>query len=128
MRKRKGLSMGWFGWTLTSVVAVTLIGSSLFFFNILDLNSFSAAGGNDDKGTEKDDISQETVEKVEEVRDTVGKENEDIGAFISESHDFYNETTGYGGISSLDWERQQEKATKIAETAEENWHLWRMRR
>lgn len=53
MRKRKGLSMGWFGWTLTSVVAVTLIGSSLFFFNILDLNSFSAAGGNDDKGTEK---------------------------------------------------------------------------
>ncbi|GGK02267.1 hypothetical protein GCM10007063_25710 [Lentibacillus kapialis] len=73
----------------------------------------------DDQATASDELSDETVEKVEEVRDTVGKENKSIGRFVSETHDFYNETTGYGGMSSLDWKKQTKKANTIRSTLDE---------
>lgn len=119
MAKGKFLKIGWFGWTFITVLVVTLAGSVLIFFNTFDLDPMSLAGDSDDQATEKDEISDETAEKVEEVRGTVGKENQAIGQFVSEMHDFYNETTGYGGISSLDWERQKAKANTILDTLDE---------
>ncbi|TFJ92737.1 hypothetical protein [Lentibacillus salicampi] len=119
MAKGKFLKLGWFGWTFISVIAVTLIGSALFFFNIFDLNPMSLFSDSDEQATDADELPEETTEKLEEVRGTVGKEYQDIGQFVSETHDFYNETTGYGGISSLDWDRQKDEANAILTTLDE---------
>ncbi|WP_010529721.1 hypothetical protein [Lentibacillus jeotgali] len=119
MTKRKFLKMGWLGWTFTAIIAVTLIGSLLFFFNIFNVNAMSLLGGSDKQATEADELSKETVEQVEETRETVGEANQDIGQFVSETHDFYNETTGYGGISSLDWNEQEKRANTILSTLDE---------
>lgn len=119
MAKGKFLKMGWFGRTFIAVVAVTLIGSVLFFFNIFNLDAMSFFSDSDDQATASDELSEETIEKVEEVRETVGKKNQDIGQLVSETHEFYNETTGYGGISSLDWNKQTEKANTILSVLDE---------
>lgn len=116
MAKRKFLKIGWFGWTLISAGIVVTVGSALFFFNLFDLNPLSLMNDRDDNGTEAEDMSEDTVQKVEEVRETVGNENQDIAQFVSDAHDFYNETTGYGGISSLDWDEQREEAAIILDT------------
>ncbi|QKY68343.1 hypothetical protein [Lentibacillus sp. CBA3610] len=119
MANRKFLKMGRFGWTLISTVTVVLVASALFFFNLFDLNPLALFGGDDSNATEADDMSEETAQQVEEVRETVGEENQDLGQFVSDTHDFYNETTGYGGISSLDWDRQREEANLILNTLED---------
>ncbi|MFC4558977.1 hypothetical protein ACFO3D_12315 [Virgibacillus kekensis] len=111
-KEKQRLKMGWFGWTFLSVIVVTIIGSALFFFTVLDLNAGAIFGG-DDAADTVEEPSDETLEKVEEVQDTVGKEHSDIGQFVAEMHEFYNETTGYGAIESLDWENQRAKAEEI---------------
>lgn len=63
--------------------------------------------------------SKETMEDVEQIQDTVGKDHQDIGKFVSSMHDFYNGTTGYGGIKDLDWNKQIEQAENIEATLEE---------
>ncbi|SFB28921.1 hypothetical protein SAMN04488072_11363 [Lentibacillus halodurans] len=118
MAKRKRFRMGWFGWTFTSVITVTLIASAVFFFNLFDLGPMTLFNS-DDQATEADDMSEEDVEHLEEVRGTVGQKNQDIGQFVSDTHDFYNETTGYGGISSLDWDEQRKEANAILEILDE---------
>ncbi|MFD1361774.1 hypothetical protein [Lentibacillus salinarum] len=110
------MKMGWFGWTLTSVIAVTVLGSVLFFFNLFDLRPASLLNDSDNQATEAEDLSDDEVANVEEVREEVGQEHQDIGQFVSDAHDFYNETTGYGAISSLDWSEQREEADVILET------------
>ncbi|ALX48907.1 hypothetical protein [Lentibacillus amyloliquefaciens] len=119
MAKRKFLKMGWFGWTLLTTVTVVLVVSALFFMNLFNLGPVALFSDSDNSGTDSEDMSEETVQKVEEVRETVGKENQAIGQFISDTHDFYNETTGYGGMSSLDWENQREKANTILDTLDD---------
>lgn len=105
--------MGWFGWSVLSVIAVTTLGAFLFFFNIFNLDITSIFSG--DQATEENEepIKEDTLDKVKEVQETVGKEHTDIGQFVSGMHDFYNETTGYGGISALDWGQQQKQADKV---------------
>ncbi len=63
-------------------------------------------------------ISKETKEKVHQVNETVGKSHQDVGEFVSNTHDFYNNTTGYGDIESLDWDQQQERAKQILTSLE----------
>src|SRR5699024_2505807 len=72
--------------------------------------------------TEEEDnstASEETIEDVEQVQETVGKEHQDIGKFVSSMHDFYNETTGYGGIDDLDWDKQIGQEENIEATMED---------
>ncbi|MFD1040562.1 hypothetical protein ACFQ3N_19480 [Virgibacillus byunsanensis] len=120
MAKRK-FGMGWFGWTMISVILITTLGSFLFFVNVLDLdiNNLFTDDQQASEETTEEPASQETVEEVEKVQDTVGKDHEDIGGFVSEMHDFYNDTTGYGGISSLDWNEQVEQAKTIDQKLQE---------
>lgn len=111
--------IGWFGWTFIVVAALTVIGSGVFFSNLFGIGISDMMIG-DDKGNETEVVAEtdsatepeneKTVKKVKEIQDTVGKDHQQIGEFVSDMHDFYNETTGYGGISSLDWDRQTEKA------------------
>ncbi len=121
MAKEKGKSkIGWFGLTLISTVVVVLTASSILFFNLFpfDVQSFFTS---DKQTTEEEDsgiASEETMEDVEQVQETVGKEHQDIGKFVSSKHDFYNETTGYGGIGDLDWDKQIEQAEHIEGTLE----------
>lgn len=111
--------MGWFGWTFLSVILVTIIGSFLFFSNMLNLDIKSIFTGDKNAEGNEEPVSEETLEKVEEVQETVGKDHADIGQFIAEIHDFYNETTGYGSIASVDWEEQQDQANNILSTLDE---------
>ncbi|GAA0594562.1 hypothetical protein GCM10009001_08350 [Virgibacillus siamensis] len=101
--------MGWFGWAVISVFLLTIAASSLFFFNVFGFSSLfdGQASGADEP------ISKETREKVEEISETVGNSHQQVGTFVSKTHDFYNDTTGYGDIASLDWEQQQKRAEKI---------------
>jgi len=122
LAKEKGKSkIGWFGLTLISTVVVVLTASSIFFFNLFpfDVQSFFTS---DKQTTEEEDsgiASEETMEDVEQVQETVGKEHQDIGKFVSSKHDLYNETTGYGGIGDLDWDKQIEQAEHIEVTLED---------
>ena|SRR5690625_469800 len=63
--------------------------------------------------TESKDISEEVQHQIEEVQETVGREHSEIGEFITIQHEFYNETTGYGGINNLNWGDQAGNARDI---------------
>jgi len=122
LAKEKGESkIGWFGLTLISTVVVVLTASTVFFFNLFpfDIQSIFTS----DKQTAKEEdgniASEETIEDVEQVQETVGKDHQDVGKFVSSMHDFYNETTGYGGIDDLDWDKQIEQAEDIEVTLED---------
>ncbi len=67
----------------------------------------------------EDDITSEGKEEIARVRETVGKQNRELGNFVSRTHEFYNKTTGYGGISNLDWDEQREQAQSIIDTIDE---------
>ncbi|CDQ40858.1 hypothetical protein [Virgibacillus salexigens] len=118
-RKKTKRSWGWFGWTMLSVVLVTIIGSTVFFFTIFQFNISSlfqeseAANNSEVNEENSQQNNDETSKNIEHVQETVGKQHQEIGAFISETHAFYNETTGYGGINNLDWDEQQSKAKAI---------------
>ncbi|MGM8366716.1 hypothetical protein ACLIBG_14770 [Virgibacillus sp. W0181] len=106
---------GWFGWSLVTVTVVVGIGAMLVFFNLFGLNIFedqSQSTNNVEKG-EVEQMSTEMNELVQQTRETVGEEYKDTVAFISDMHDFYNKTTGYGAINSLDWEEQKEQAEYV---------------
>lgn len=105
--------LGWFGWTIISVIFVAILGSTFLFFSILNLDIKSFLGG--DQTTEKSNepASDEAIERVEEVQETVGKDHQEVGNFVSKMHNFYNETTGYGAINSLEWNEQKEQASKV---------------
>lgn len=122
MAKEKGKSkIGWFGLTLISTIVVVLTASSIFFFNLFPFD-IQSVFTSDKQTTEEEDsaiAAEETIENVEQVQETVGKEHQDIGKFVSSMHDFYNETTGYGGINDLDWDKQIEQAEHIEVTLED---------
>jgi len=109
--------MGWFGWTLTIVITVTVIGSGLFFYSIFNLDLNSLFNSVDTaKSTEQGDLTQEGKEEINRVRTTVGEEHTELGQFVSDMHEFYNKTTGYGGITNLDWSEQREQAQHVVDT------------
>lgn len=118
-KKKNNRKMGWFGWTMTIVIVVTIIGSSLFFYSFFNLNLTSVFNGEDTAGaTEQGDLSKEGKDEIERVRATVGEEHADLGQFVSDIHGFYNKTTGYGGINNLAWSEQQEQAEFVVDTIE----------
>ncbi|MEC2158032.1 hypothetical protein [Virgibacillus halodenitrificans] len=113
MSKKK--KIGWFGWTVISTILVIIIGAFIFFFQLFDLNVRSVLGGEGDgEAQSKKEVSEEKVQEIEEIQNTVGKEHKEIGEYISEAHAFYNNTTGYGGISNLDWDKQVSKAEEVS--------------
>src|SRR5699024_10054745 len=102
-KKRK---LGWF--MLGSVLFITFVLIILLYSNVFQFNIGS--GGDASGAVSSDHVSDETKRKVEEVQNTVGKEYRDIGEWIAEAHQYYNKTTGYGAIKSLDWDEQREEA------------------
>ncbi|MGJ9460042.1 hypothetical protein [Oceanobacillus sp. CF4.6] len=117
--KRKS-KMGWFGWTMVSVVTVTIIASGLFFFNVFQLDLETVFDGEDTSDAiDENDITDKGKEELEKVRSTVGQENTKVGQFVSTTHEFYNKTTGYGGINNLDWEEQKDQSQQVINSIEE---------
>lgn len=59
-----------------------------------------------------------TKEEIDEFASTVSvnPEDENVNAFIASTHAFYNQTTGFGEISSLNHNDQTEKAIEIVST------------
>lgn len=102
--------LGWFGWSFISIIIVTLLGSTLFFFNIFDF-SLSSIFNREDHESEQ--YAKETIEIVENLQATIGRDNKEVGLFISETHHFYNRTTGYGAINSIEWNEQRNRATEV---------------
>lgn len=118
--KEKKIKLGWFGWTMIGVVLITVIASSLFFFNVFQLDMKSLFRDDDLVGSvDQEDISEEAMGEINRVRATIGSENAELGRFIRAMHEFYNKTTGYGGINNLDWDEQREQAETVIDTIEE---------
>lgn len=115
MRKNKS-GIGWLRLSLISTVVVAVTAAVVVLFNLFPVLT-------DDKQVTKAEQSGAAAEQnpkdVEEVQETVGKAHRHIGEFVSEMHDFYNETTGYGGIEELNWDKQIEQVEKINKTLEE---------
>ncbi|WP_087973514.1 hypothetical protein [Oceanobacillus rekensis] len=109
--KERKLKMGWFGWTMVSVVTVIIIGSGIFYFTVLN--------GDDADATDQSDLTDGGKDEIEKVRSTVGQENLEAAQFVAMMHGFYNETAGYGGINNLNWEEQKENSHQVIRTIEE---------
>lgn|SRR5690625_3879064 len=107
MKKKRKL--GWF--MLVSVLFITFVLIILLYSNVFQFNIGSS--GNSSGAVSSDHMSDETKQKLEEVQNTVGKEHRDIGELIAEAHQFYNKTTGYGAIKSLDWDEQRDEADRF---------------
>ncbi|MBP2076832.1 hypothetical protein [Oceanobacillus polygoni] len=117
--KEKKIKLGWFGWTMIGVVLITVIASSLFFFNVFQLDMKSLFRDDELVGSvDQNDISEEAMGEINRVRATIGGENAELGRFIRAMHEFYNKTTGYGGINNLDWDEQREQAETVIDRIE----------
>lgn len=111
--------MGWFGWSFITMLVVTIIGSTLFFFNVFQLDLGSIFNrGETAGGTEQAELTEEDNKEIERVRADVGKEHTELGQYVSDMHKYYNKTTGYGSIGRLDWDDQREKADELIEKME----------
>lgn len=96
---------------MVSIVIAIIIASGLFFFMIFN--------GDDADAIDQSDLTDEKKEEIEQVRSTVGQEYSEIAQFVSTMHEFYNKTTGYGGINRLDWDEQKEKSQQVISTIDE---------
>ncbi|UOQ92640.1 hypothetical protein MUO14_19765 [Halobacillus shinanisalinarum] len=75
---------------------------------------------NQTKGAQEEAKAGEvSANTIEQTQATVGKENKDVGEFVSTTHDFYNDTTGFGGIGNLSWNDQRAKAEMVLKKVEE---------
>src|SRR5690625_1731111 len=102
-KKRK---VGWI--SLISALVIVLILIVLSYSNVTNLIKGLNVGANDSESS--DEMSDGTKQQVKKVQNTVGKEHQEIGKLIAAAHQFYNKTTGYGAIKSLDWDEQREEA------------------
>lgn len=92
------------------------IGSAILFSDLFGLNIFGSENiTNNEEEAQAEEISDEMNEHVERTRETVGKTHQNVGEFIAEKHAFYNDTTGYGAINSLNWEDQRQQAKDVEE-------------
>src|SRR5699024_5096939 len=94
LAEEKGKSkIGWFGLTLISTIVVVLTASSVFFFNLFPFDVQSVFTSDNQTAKEEDGniAAEETIEDVEQVQETVGKEHQDIGKLVSSMHDFYKD-------------------------------------
>ncbi len=93
-------------WTI--LISVTILAVSTF-----SIYTMMASGSGEESGETIGDDNTVSKEKIEEVRATVGKQNQDVGSFVAKTHDFYNETLGYGGINNVDWAEQRRMAETV---------------
>ncbi|WP_070121848.1 hypothetical protein [Bacillus marinisedimentorum] len=93
-------------WTI--IISMTILAVSSF-----SIYTMMATGSGEeiDEGTGNNNTVSK--EKVEEIQATIGKQNQDVGRFVAKTHDFYNETLGYGGINSVNWNEQREMARNV---------------
>src|SRR5699024_6179670 len=107
MNKRR--KVGWI--SLISALVIVLILIVLSYSNVTNLIKGSNVGSNDSESS--DEMSEGTKQQGKKVQNTVGKEHQEIGKLIAAAHKFYNKTTGYGAVKSLDWEEQREEAALL---------------
>lgn len=100
-------------WILVSVIIITGVGSSIFFFNFFGIGLDALNNSHTAGSVEQKDLSVEEEEKINTVRSTLGESHQELGDFVSSTHEFYNDTTGYGGINNLDWEEQRIKSKQV---------------
>ncbi|QDP39872.1 hypothetical protein [Radiobacillus deserti] len=106
--------IGLYGWTLMitlMVVAISVIAGYVMFFSAPESEGRDLAGELTSMNAE--DIDEETAEKIKEVQATIGKDHRNIGDYVSSTHEFYNDTTGYGAINHLNWIEQRNMADDI---------------
>jgi len=110
MMKEKRTGIKWIiisGISIAAAVAVMLLG-----FDTLSV------GKEDGKAeTEKAESKTESADETKIENETT-QDDTAIQQFVSEVHQFYNETTGYGKINRLDWEEQKDQAKQIIHTIE----------
>ncbi|MGM0899664.1 MAG: hypothetical protein ACQEXB_00860 [Bacillota bacterium] len=63
------------------------------------------------KGESEKVVASETVAEFTEEEETSKYKN--VGLFIKEFHDKYNDTLGWGGIDSVKWNEQKDISTEI---------------
>ncbi|MFD2924481.1 hypothetical protein [Halobacillus naozhouensis] len=97
-------------WTL-GIIAFLVLG--VFVYLVVSDIMTKEEVASESNQTEEAESGKVSTEKIEETQATVGEDNKDVGKFVSKTHDFYNDTTGYGAINSLDWKKQREKARTI---------------
>ncbi|MDL4843025.1 hypothetical protein [Aquibacillus rhizosphaerae] len=122
MSRKKGKSIR--SKVIIAVVAILVATASLTFIvgkELLTETQTKKEEATDQSANEEksENSSTPTVEEVEEIQETVGENNKNVGAFVSDTHDFYNDTTGYGKIDNLDWNSQTNMAEKIVATLEQ---------
>ncbi|WP_252315348.1 hypothetical protein [Sinobaca sp. H24] len=69
--------------------------------------------------TAQQEQQAQTEKEVEEIQETVGEDHEDIGEIVRTSHQFYNNTAGYGGLQSLEMDKQIDQAEENIEHVNE---------
>ncbi|MCC2251830.1 MAG: hypothetical protein ACQEWU_14310 [Bacillota bacterium] len=113
---------GWFGWTFFIVLFVSFIGSTVFFFALFDIDLKAvfqderASGSTEIVDAKNNEKKEQTKKIAEQENESVSQNKADIGDFIAQAHDFYNDTTGYGAINDIDWDEQVTQAQTIRET------------
>src|SRR5690625_4076007 len=111
----KKQKVGWIGLIGALIIVCILI--ILSYSDVINLTK--GLGGDSSEAISSDELSEEAKQKVSEVQNTVGKEYEEIGKLIAVTHKFYNKTTGYGAIKSLDWDDQREEAAFLIDQLDE---------
>jgi len=107
-----------FNWMVVSIAAIVVVVlAALFGFeNVSVFNQEEQAEADNSEATSETEEDQQ-----EETEDrNAGEGYSEIQQFVSQMHDFYNETTGYGQIEQLDWEEQTNQAEQITQIIEEN--------
>ncbi|UOR13312.1 hypothetical protein [Halobacillus amylolyticus] len=102
--------------------AVAFLALGVFVYLIvanLIFQQEASSDTNQTKGAQEEAKAGEvSTNTIEQTQATVGEENKDVGEFVSTTHDFYNDTTGYGGIATLNWNDQRAKAKTVLSKVE----------
>lgn len=101
-----------YNWSIYITVLAGILGSSIIFLNFFNI-TFESVLMRTPLMEADEDVTDADKEKVQEVYETVGLNHKDIGKFISETHEFYNETTGYGAINEINRSEQVKEAEII---------------
>ncbi|MCP3032055.1 hypothetical protein LF817_11930 [Halobacillus sp. A1] len=96
---------------MAGLFLVALIGVGLLIYFVV--TDITAQQSDDETATAETNEEETSTDQIEETQKTVGKDHVEVGDFVSDTHDFYNETTGYGRTASIDWDEQRSKAEEV---------------
>ncbi|WP_079529177.1 hypothetical protein [Halobacillus hunanensis] len=111
--KRTMWTLGIIAFLVLAVFVYLVVSDVMTKEDVASESSQTEEAASDSGQTKEAEAGEVSTEKIEETQATVGEANKDVGEFVSKTHDFYNDTTGYGAIASLNWNDQRKKAETI---------------